>query len=103
MIDTKTARAVIADRTHGGEYLYVSDEAKISSWLDIPVSEVKSVLDRLIAEKALRYEGRSRTGSHKFRILFASAESEALTAERSAGFGAGSLPPVPPITDEPPF
>lgn len=103
MIDTKTARAVISHRTHGGEYLYMNDEAKLSAWLDIPVCEVKSVLDRLIAENALRYEGRSRTGSHKFRILIASAESEAVTAERSAGFGTGYLPPVPPLTDEPPF
>ena len=89
MISTETARAVISHRTHGGSYLYVGDDkAKIASWLDIGVSEVKSVLDRLIAEKLLRYEGRSRTGSHKFQILSASelteAERDQITAEESA-------------------
>lgn len=88
MITVQTARAVIGHRTHGGEYLYMNDEAKIASWLNIPVCEVKSVLDRLIAENVLRYEGRSRTGSRKFRILPASdlteAEKREITAERSA-------------------
>lgn len=59
----------IRTRTNGGQFFYLTSDAKLSAWLGIPESEVKPVLDRLIAAKALRYVGRSRTGSHKFEVL----------------------------------
>ncbi|WP_280300319.1 hypothetical protein [Nocardia abscessus] len=83
--------SVIRERVNG-EFLYMTENAKLSSWLGIPEEEVKPVLDQLIARNVLRYLGRSKTGSHKFQLLPVSERSETVPPSLE------SYTPKPPRT-----